>query len=154
MKNLISGLIQGVGFSISIAVVLILALDPLLEKIHQSSFDFYDEKQKSGESFMKNYDSEEGKLVIENEKNERFKDGIIITGVLKNTDEIKWSGINLELELFDKQGNFVHECSEYISQTIEPGMSENFKVTCKGCKKTNIPEFATWKLKVVNAHSY
>ncbi len=148
LKKLVLGFATGVGFSIALVLVFILSMDLLVGQMYKETANAADEY------LYRQYKPEDGKLVVENEKSEKDKDGIIITGVVKNTDDVKWSSISLELELFDKDGNFVHECSEYISQSVEPSQQENFKLKCKGCRKTTIPEFESYKLRVVSASSY
>ena len=148
MKKIFLGFLTGLGFSVAFVLISVISMKFLVGKMYEETAD-------ATEEYMyQSYKPEDNKLIIENEKSDKDKDGIIITGIVKNIDDIKWSSINIELELFDKGGNFVHECSEYISQGIGAGQQENFKLKCKGCKKTKIPKFETYKLRIVSASSY
>ena len=147
LKKVIAGFAIGIGFSVALVVVATLSMNYMIGKM-------YEDTMSATEKFMyRDYKEEDNKLVILDEVSQKEKDGLTITGSVKNNDEIAWSSINIEVELFDKNGKFVHECSEYIAQKVEPGKSENFKVKCKGCKKNIIPEYETYKVRIVSAHS-
>lgn len=147
IKKVFSGFAIGLGFAIACALVMALSIG-FVDRMYGGVTD------SESEYTYREFKADETKLVIENEKSFKDKDGIIITGTINNTDDVKWSSISIELELFDKKGNFVHECSEYISQTVRPNQRENFKLKCKSCKNTTIPEFVTYKLRIVSASAY
>ncbi|HHJ16882.1 MAG TPA: hypothetical protein ENJ80_09315 [Gammaproteobacteria bacterium] len=60
--------------------------------------------------------------------------------------------MQIEIELFDKEGKFVDECSEYMSGTILPGDTENFKVSCRRCDKNPLPEYQTYTIEIRDAY--
>lgn len=75
---------------------------------------------------------------------------LLLTGHLINKAGVALERVELEAELFDEEGNFVYECSEYISKNIRSGETENFLIKC-GCSKNGLPEFERFELSVVSA---
>ena len=80
--------------------------------------------------------------------------GVDITGTLENTSDRTWSGISIEVELFDAGGQFVDECSDYLSGGLDPGERENFKVRCGGCKDSPLPAYSNYTIRVADAHDW
>ena len=78
---------------------------------------------------------------------------LLVQGSFKNVGDIKLDSVEIEAELFDKDGKFVYECSDYISRRFEPQQEENYQIKC-GCSKNGLPEYKTINLTVVNASSY
>ena len=78
---------------------------------------------------------------------------LLITGSLTNNAKVEVSSIQLEAELFDGEGTFIYECSEYMRKEIPAGKSENFMIKC-GCSKNGLPEFERFELAVVSADTY
>lgn len=85
---------------------------------------------------------------------DKSKDGqLLILGTITNKGDKPASSIQLEVELFDAEGKFVYECSEYISRKLVPGDTENFQVKC-GCNTSPIPEYKSVDIRVVGAHGF
>jgi hypothetical protein len=63
------------------------------------------------------------------------------------TDRVRTIGI--QVDLFDKEGRFVDQCSEYLKGSVKPGESRNFKVPCGGTKERPIVPHDSYKVKVV-----
>jgi len=78
---------------------------------------------------------------------------LLVLGSIKNTGATPASSISIEAELFDKDGKFVFECSDYISTKLQPSKSENFQIKC-GCNKQGVPEYDSVSVRVVSASSY
>lgn len=78
---------------------------------------------------------------------------ILIQTTATNNALVPINSLRLEAELFDKDGTFVYECGEYVSNKIEPGKTENVQIQC-GCSKNGLPEYASITLKVTNATTY
>lgn len=146
--GLVKGLVTGLGFSVALALVGYLSIKTCIDQSCFMNSDYDDE------SIYHDYDPSSNTLVFDNIKSQTADNGIVITATLQNQDSIDWESIDIELELFDKNEQFVHECTEYISHTIAAGTSEHIKITCRGCKKNTIPEFETYTLRVVDASSY
>ncbi len=78
-------------------------------------------------------------------------DPVTLFGTVHNDSIYKWDSIRVEAELYEGD-KFVRECSDTVSSIVQEGESENFQITCGGCKKT-IPAFDRVELKVANAWS-
>jgi hypothetical protein len=94
----------------------------------------------------------------ENIKIKSYKDAsdnnkLLLLGTIVNEGEVNVSSIQLEAELIDDKGDFVYECSAYISRTLEPKESENFQIKC-GCKDGDIPKYSNINIRVVNASNF
>lgn len=83
-------------------------------------------------------------------KHEKVKRGesVHVLGTIENqgTDSVRI--INVQVDLFDKNGKFVEQCAEYIKGSIRAGESVNFKATCSGCKDKPVVEHETYKVRV------
>lgn len=145
----VKGLVTGIGFSIALTLIGYLSIKTCIDQSCFMNSDYDD-----GENSYHDYDPLSNTLVFDNIKSQTGDNGIVITATLQNQDSIDWESIDIELELFDNNEEFVHECTEYISHTIAAGASEHIKITCRGCKKNTIPEFDTYTLRVVDASSY
>ena len=120
-------------------VITMFATPPMVEK----SFE---------EEFSSNFNSTD-QIEIISHKEKKNGNQLLILGEIKNTGNKKASSIKLEAELFDSNGKFVYECSDYVDKELMPGESENYQIVC-GCGKNPIPEFNKVNLKVVRASSY
>ncbi len=78
---------------------------------------------------------------------------LLILGTIVNTGSEPASSIQLEAELFDAEKKFVYECTEYISNRVMPGESENYQIKC-GCSSSPIPKYSTINVRVVGAHGF
>ena len=96
---------------------------------------------------------------------EQVISAIVVTGVLLFMFWLIWgklfqpefegaASVNIEVELFNDKGEFVDECTEYVRGSFAPGASENFKVSCGGCKEHPLPDFATYTIRIVDASSF
>jgi len=110
-------------------------------------------QMKESFDFMSREFSQDSGLIIKSH-HEWFptEDSFNVVGVVANTGSDAWSSISVEVEMFDKEGKFVYECSEYLSGTLYPGKEENFVVDCSGCNKAPIPEFDHYEIKITNAY--
>ncbi len=78
---------------------------------------------------------------------------LLILGKIKNIGNDDVDSIQLEAELFDSEGKFVYECSEYISKRLKSEEVENFQIKC-GCQGQATPAYSSLKVRVVSASSY
>ena len=62
------------------------------------------------------------------------KNQLLIRGQNKNISEKEISSIEIEAELFDEAGNFVFECTEYLSESIVTNAVENFLINADAAK--------------------
>jgi hypothetical protein len=75
---------------------------------------------------------------------------VSIVGTVKNTGAKRARNVQIEAELFQK-GKFVDQYSTYVSGSIEPGESRNFKINC-GCKDTPPADHDSYKVHVRSAY--
>ena len=153
------GLFIGAGFTVSMYIISYYAMDFYMDSMTSKSKEKIESTSKesstsSVSSYMSSYKefSSEAGIIITSHKERKVTNSVDILGVLENQGEDTWGSINIEVELFDKEGNFVDECSEYISGNILPGEKQNFKVSCRRCEKNPLPEYKKYTIKVKDAH--
>ena len=81
------------------------------------------------------------------------KNQLLIRGQNKNISEKEISSIEIEAELFDEAGNFVFECTEYLSESIVTNAVENFLIKC-GCSENSVPEYNKIEVSIARASAY
>ncbi|MGV8836135.1 FxLYD domain-containing protein [Cellvibrio sp.] len=164
IKNMLiklgTGFLYGAGFSVAIVIVVSLSLSKLSNSIIGSESEMNQseeieteeiETENENEYMFKKYD-ESAKLVTEITKERISKNEFTLLGILKNEGESSWSSINIKAELFDKNGEFIDECSDYISDNSSPGSSINFKLSCGNCSKFQLGDYHSYKLSITSAH--
>lgn len=152
-KLITVGFWLGIGFIIPQLLVMYsgTALTMLaMPSIMEASFESDDGAILS--SFTSTYDKA-GQIEIRNQREQRNGDQLLILGSVINNGDASTRSIQLEAELMDKDGNFVYECSEYISKTLKSGDQENFQIRC-GCGNNPVPEYAKVNVRVVSASGY
>ncbi|MBU0533799.1 MAG: FxLYD domain-containing protein [Candidatus Omnitrophica bacterium] len=108
--------------------------------------------EKSFDYTYRDFSQDSGLIIKSHHEWFPTEDSFNVVGVVANTGSDAWGSINIEVELFDKEGKFVYECSEYIRGTLRPGEEENFVVDCSGCDKAPIPKFDHYEIKITNAY--
>ena len=98
--------------------------------------------------------SEEAKLEIRNERTNPIEHGVQILAEVHNAGEFSWNGVNLKAELFNENGEFVYDCTEFARGELEPGGHINVRIQCGGCANSNVPSFDTYDLSILDASSY
>jgi hypothetical protein len=93
-------------------------------------------------------------IIINEYKDVYTGNQVTITGSLTNTADAPANSIELEAEMYDAKGEFVYECSEYVSETVEAGETENFQIKCGGCSDKLIPEYDSVKVSVVGVSNF
>lgn len=74
-----------------------------------------------------------------------------ILGTVANEGPTSWRSVTLRADLFDAQGTFVDQCGASLRAPLVPGASEYFKIVCGGCDDRKLPEFETYRVRVVDA---
>ena len=145
-KSLLSGILAGVGFGITLTIILIYdmwAIDnykaEIIEVLPCSNF--------------KNCPSKAGLSV--NILEDRINNNeLTVLGEASNTGTVNWKTFKVKVELFDKNNIFIDECIEYIDQRIYPNDKVNFKISCKRSGKIIIKEHSSLKVFIVDAGTY
>ena len=132
------GICYGVGISIAVIAIVYGYEKFDSEKSEYEKYEYADDKDKSSLVIK------EHELVINNENL------VEIIGSVQNNSKFEWSGVKIEIELFDEDGKFVYECNDTITAKISPSQSENFKVECSSCNKS-IPSFTKYEIKIVDS---
>lgn len=148
-SKILDGFFIGLGFMIALSIVFFglgyigLKYYNKEKESHTSEFDYP----------FKQFDESTSGLVIKEHHSVVTDFNVEILGVIGNEGEDNWGSVSLEAELFDKDGKFLHECTEYIRNTMKPSDVENFKISCGGCEKRPIPEFDHYTIKITDAFS-
>ena len=78
---------------------------------------------------------------------------IEITGLITNSGLHEWSSVTVEVEFFDKNGNFLDEKSEYLRMTIKPDAKEHFKVSIASKDERLLEEGVDVRVKIAGGHT-
>lgn len=152
IKKLTSGILSGLGIGIGLAIVAYLTIGLLVGKMYEETATATNEMYTNNSPFKK-YGPESG-LEIVSHDTRKIANGIAVLAQLKNNGESTWSSISVEVELLDKKGKFVEECSTYVRGSMKPGDSENIRIKCGGCKNNPLPPYHTYTIKIKDASSY
>lgn len=102
------------------------------------------------QGMMTQFGPDSGLSIVEHR--ERRSEGTLdVLGKIQNDGEDTWQSITIKVEMFDDAGVFVDECQEYVNATLAPGAALNFKATCGGCPKQELPEFDTYTVAITSA---
>ena len=160
--NLIKkGFFIGIGLIIPLALVQygmvqysMVMMDREVQKIVQQYEIEEDEYDLVDESHLEEFDlSYEDQVEIMNYDYVEHEDQLLIRGQIKNNSNKELDSIDIEAELFDKDGQFVYECNTYIHSKITPTETENFMIRCR-CGDDAMTQFESVKVRVVSAISY
>jgi predicted small secreted protein len=143
-EKFLSGFVFGVGLSAALAIFVYFSIGYFINRA-------YTQAQEIASNIKDwNYSLESNKLKISDEKSRIDDEGIVVTGVLTNSDVVAWGSITIEIEIFDSSDNFVHECTDRLFSPVAAGATENFKISC-GKAMSNAPEYSKYKLRIVSA---
>jgi len=108
--------------------------------------------RKKYESLFRKYD-ETAKLSVQVKTEEVGNGSFKLLGELKNSGMHSWSGVKLQADLYNNSGQFIEQCEKYISNSIDPGKTVNFKLVCSSrkCSKLNLNDYNSYKLNISNA---
>lgn len=144
--KILHGFLSGIGFSFAFVLVIAAALYAYSQYMRSE----IESVEITSMSRWKQYDENAG-LAIMSHRPIRRENNLEIVGVVENNGTDTWQSISIEVELFDSEGNFMDECSEYISSALAPKQSENFKVSCGGCEKRPLAEFDRYEIAIKDA---
>lgn len=148
-----TGFLYGLGFVVAATLIGNAAFsyieDDIDEKVERSE-QRDKEREEKRKLRYREYD-ESAKLSASITKERVSESEFTLLGVLENKGDARWSSINIKAELFNAEGEFIDECSEYITQNSLPGSKLNFKLSCGSCSKFQLGDYRTYKLSVVSA---
>ncbi len=117
--KIISGALLGIGLGITFIVIAAYATNYFSKKFDDNSpLKAEESSDISGIEFIEH-------------KDQQVANKVLVMGSLVNKNKKKIKSIKLEAEFF-KNGEFVDECTEYLSTNLKTGETENFKVSCGG----------------------
>jgi len=140
-----TGFWLGIGFTLPIIIAFLVSL-VISYALSPTIFDYAYEDNDDDEGLMK-------QIEITNYNESYRGDRLIILGTITNRGPKEISSIKLQAELFDREGNFVHECDKRISRNMKSGENENFQIVCD-CSKSPAPEYESITLRVISANNY
>jgi hypothetical protein len=79
-------------------------------------------------------------------------DQMNVLGKLKNNGKHTWNRVTVEAEVYDKDGKFLDESSDYLSMTLSPDSEEHFRLTLRSADPETLDESAKVVLKITDAH--
>ncbi|MEZ5496146.1 MAG: FxLYD domain-containing protein [Gammaproteobacteria bacterium] len=172
METIKKGFLLGVGLLIPLLIVEYLSAEYSFHKMNQmtadsleafkkefdSDEDLYDEIELGAEEDHSNFEYEFNKSYVKDIEILGYnsimqKNQLLIRGQIKNNAEKEISSIEIEAELFDEAGNFVFECTEYLSESIVTNAVENFLIKC-GCSENSVPEYNKIEVSIARASAY
>lgn len=92
------------------------------------------------------------KLAITKERID--EEEFILLGKLTNSGDIEWTSVSVKAELFDKEGNFIDECTESVNQKVFPDSEVNFKLSCTKCSKVSLDGYASYKAFIIDGNTW
>ena len=140
--KLFAGFLLGIGLAVGIALVIYLA----------SEISSMNSGSRSGGNSSARFTSEaESGLKIVAHEDKKNNNILEILATVENTGKTTWSYINVEVELFDKQGKFIDQCSDHIQGKIVPGNKENIKISCSA---ENLLSYDRYTIAIKDASAY
>jgi hypothetical protein len=148
-KEIKIGFLRGIGFALAAVLTTALVFGVIvLVKYRDQARQVYKEVNDYG---VYSQFTSQTKLRAELIGYQELDGDVLVFGTVRNEGPYKWDSIRVEAELYDGD-KFVRECRDTVSSIVQEGGSENFQITCGGCKKT-IPKFDRVELKVTDAWS-
>ncbi len=154
LSKLLNGFLLGVGFIIAAGLLGSYAVSHITSTARESSGlnETIDKNREELNDLFKEYD-ESAQLtpVVTTEKigNGSFT----LLGEVTNNGAFSWQMIQLQADLYNTKGQFIEQCTEYVSQTLRPGETANFKLSCRSssCNTVDVNGFESYKLKIADA---
>lgn len=142
MKNVITmiirGFLLGLGFAIAAIAATFVAQAYWMNK-YQGSSSTYSNVDSTAEAARKD-------IVLSDVEEQKTDKRVAVIGTLKNTGSRPARGLQVEVELFQKN-KFVDQYSTYISGSVGPGETRHFKVAC-GCGDSPPADHDNFKVQV------
>jgi hypothetical protein len=142
MKNVIATIIRGFLLGLGFAIAAIAATF-----VAQA---YWVDKYQSGSSTYSNFDgaaeAARRDIVLSDVEEQKTDKRVAVIGTLKNTGSRPARGLQIEVELFQKN-KFVDQYSTYISGSVGPGETRHFKVAC-GCGDSPPADHDNFKVQV------
>lgn len=152
LNKILTGFLLGVGFVIAAGLLGGYAISHMTTRAMEKSSEKIETKVTEYKSPYREYD--ESADLHSNVKIENIGNGLFsLLGEIHNNGKHTWQMIQLKAELFDATGKFIEQCEEYVSQTIKPNQTINFKLSCKSasCNAFEPKGYNSYKLIITDA---
>jgi hypothetical protein len=136
------GILIGVAAGITIGAIMYLETRWAMSEIDASSFDM---------PGFKSY-GPDAKLSIRSHRPKAPGAANAFIGEVANDGTDSWDYVQLVVELFDKEGNFVGKCTDNLDGRIGPGQVRNFEVSCSNCRDSAVPAYDRYTIEIVDAN--
>ena len=136
-----SGLLTGIGFAVAIAAVFF-------------GIGRWEKSQASDQLAgfeMRQYKPDSG-LIIKDHRPLTTDQNTAFIGTVENNGKDTWESVSIDVDLFDKGGQFVDKCSGYERGRIAPGQTHNFKASCGGCRDASVAQYDHYTIAIVDAN--
>lgn len=137
LSKIIHGFFVGLGFAVSLGLLLYGYETWQVKRFEEQTSELREDVGGPLPMF-KNYTPDAGLLIKEHRPQERDATSAFV-GSIQNTGQDAWQGVELLVELFDRDGTFVDKCTSHLDGSIGPGQTRNFKVSCSECRNTSQP---------------
>ena len=125
-------------------------MDSAIENYETEYFESGSDSETSFSSFsFPDYDISD-EIEIQGHRLREDGNRISILGSIVNNSQQQASSIQLEAEFTNETGEFVYECMDFISMTLNPGQTENFQINC-GCGDVPLPDYSDYIVRVMHA---
>ena len=152
LNKILTGFLLGVGFVIAAGLLGGYAISYMTTTAMEKSSEEIETKVTEYKSPYREYDESAKLQAIV--KTENIGNGLFsLLGEINNNGEYTWQMVQLKAELFDESGKFIEQCEEYVSQTIKPNQTINFKLSCKSasCNAFEPKGYHSYKLIITDA---
>jgi hypothetical protein len=147
------GFLYGSGFIIATATIGNFAFSYMEDDINEKKAAMAErdkEREEEHRLMFRDYD-DSAKLKVSISKERIESEEFTLLGTIENNGDAKWSSVSLKAELYNEAGEFIDECSEYVTQTSIPGSKVNFKLSCGSCSKFQLRDYHSYELSITDA---
>ena len=122
-----TGFLYGIGFGVSVGAIYYFITERMMNAVW--------------------LDVASEKVVITKHEKLNRDSLVLVLGAVENQGTEPARALNIQVDLFDKTGKFVDQCTQYLPGTLRAGESRNFKVSCGG-KDKPVVEHETYKIRI------
>lgn len=135
------GILLGIGAGITIAIILYVQTQWAMASFEEGLPDAAE---------FRSY-GPAAKLAVKSHRPQRAEANSAFIGQVANEGDASWNYVQISVELFDKDGQFIDKCTDHLEGTIAPDETRNFKVSCPNCANNPMPAYDSYEVAVVDA---
>lgn len=145
--------LQGIGLAVGVAAVIYLIGGRLTESMYEPPSISSPNAAMDEPGGFKRFGPESGLKIAKHYQRSK-KNGVEIIAEIQNSGNVTWSGVSVEVELLDKSGKFVDQCSGYLQGKIGPSQTRNMKIGCGGCENNPLQAYDRYTIEIRDASSF